>query len=182
MAHRPNLIRPLLSRPSQRHSIVPNCSTSRFNCRDVTDSRTKRCDRAMGARTRELATRCRAHGIVPRPMRRVPFVGRRVYQECQPDVAGVVPGSDVCRNQAHDGGGCGGVWSDNGCASASFLSFSRFLLTFRPSSEDLLVRPKEFFDASIEALHRGQFLAKHSIFSVQAIVILVVSCQDVGYV
>ncbi|KAM0753038.1 hypothetical protein T439DRAFT_323651 [Meredithblackwellia eburnea MCA 4105] len=47
-------------------------------------------------------------------------------------------------------------------------------------SEDAASLPKTFFDASVDALHRGNFLAKHSIYSVQAIVILVVTCQDVG--
>ncbi|GAA5925623.1 hypothetical protein JCM1841_004790 [Sporobolomyces salmonicolor] len=40
--------------------------------------------------------------------------------------------------------------------------------------------PKLYFDASISALHRAQFLSKHSIYAVQTIVILVVACQDVG--
>ncbi|GAA6024107.1 hypothetical protein JCM10207_003167 [Rhodosporidiobolus poonsookiae] len=40
--------------------------------------------------------------------------------------------------------------------------------------------PKLYFDASLAALHRANFLAKHSILSVQTIVILVVACQDVG--
>ncbi|GAA5905433.1 hypothetical protein JCM8208_004277 [Rhodotorula glutinis] len=46
--------------------------------------------------------------------------------------------------------------------------------------DDVRVLPKLWFDASVDALHRGQFLAKHSVFSVQTIVILVISCQDVG--
>ncbi|BGP49118.1 hypothetical protein JCM10450v2_004998 [Rhodotorula kratochvilovae] len=46
--------------------------------------------------------------------------------------------------------------------------------------EELRTLPKLFFNASVEALHRGRFLAKHSIYSVQTIVILVVACQDVG--
>lgn len=48
------------------------------------------------------------------------------------------------------------------------------------TSEDQRVLPRLFFEASVEALHRGQFLAQHSIFAVQTIVILVISCQDVG--
>ncbi|GAA6042322.1 hypothetical protein JCM8097_003844 [Rhodosporidiobolus ruineniae] len=40
--------------------------------------------------------------------------------------------------------------------------------------------PKLYFDAAIDALHRANFLAKHSIYSVQAIVVLVIACQDVG--
>ncbi|GAA5853284.1 hypothetical protein JCM9279_003345 [Rhodotorula babjevae] len=46
--------------------------------------------------------------------------------------------------------------------------------------DDVRVLPKLWFDASVDALHRGQFLAKHSVFAVQTIVILVISCQDVG--
>ncbi|GAA6056079.1 hypothetical protein JCM3770_001957 [Rhodotorula araucariae] len=46
--------------------------------------------------------------------------------------------------------------------------------------EELRTWPKLFFDASVDALHRGRFLAKHSIYSVQTVVILVVACQDVG--
>lgn len=50
------------------------------------------------------------------------------------------------------------------------------------NGEDLKILPKHFFDASVEALHRSNFLAKHSIYSVQAITVLVVTCQDVGWV
>jgi len=46
--------------------------------------------------------------------------------------------------------------------------------------DDVRVLPKLWFDASVDALHRGQFLAQHSVFAVQTIVILVVACQDVG--
>ncbi|GAA5918046.1 hypothetical protein JCM6882_008154 [Rhodosporidiobolus microsporus] len=40
--------------------------------------------------------------------------------------------------------------------------------------------PKLYFDASVAALHRANFLAKHSIYAVQSIVVLVIACQDVG--
>lgn len=40
--------------------------------------------------------------------------------------------------------------------------------------------PKLYFDASVAALHKSNFLAKHSIYAVQTIVILVLTCQDVG--
>lgn len=48
------------------------------------------------------------------------------------------------------------------------------------STDDLKNLPKRYFDASVESLHRANFLAKHSIFSVQTIAILVMTCQDVG--
>ncbi|GAA5936355.1 hypothetical protein JCM3775_006477, partial [Rhodotorula graminis] len=48
------------------------------------------------------------------------------------------------------------------------------------TADDVRVLPKLWFDASVDALHRGQFLAQHSVFAVQTIVILVISCQDVG--
>ncbi|KAK4704734.1 hypothetical protein P7C70_g1473, partial [Phenoliferia sp. Uapishka_3] len=47
-------------------------------------------------------------------------------------------------------------------------------------ADDAVGLPKAFFDASVDALHRGNFMGKHSIYSLQAIVILVMTCQDVG--
>ena len=46
--------------------------------------------------------------------------------------------------------------------------------------EDLKRLPKLYFDASVDSLHRSNFLAKHSVYAVQTIVILVVACQDIG--
>jgi len=40
--------------------------------------------------------------------------------------------------------------------------------------------PRLYFDAAIAALHRANFLSKHSIYTIQTIVIVVVTCQDVG--
>ncbi|GAA5842874.1 hypothetical protein JCM11251_005834 [Rhodosporidiobolus azoricus] len=40
--------------------------------------------------------------------------------------------------------------------------------------------PKLYFDAAVASLHRSNFLAKHTIYAVQAIVVLVSACQDVG--
>lgn len=56
-----------------------------------------------------------------------------------------------------------------------------FSLT-QTATDDPLQLPKLYFDASIDALHRGNFLGKHSIYAVQAIVVLVGCCQDVGCV
>ncbi|BGP32978.1 hypothetical protein JCM10296v2_004766 [Rhodotorula toruloides] len=39
---------------------------------------------------------------------------------------------------------------------------------------------KRFFDAAVDALYRSNFMAKHSIYAVQAINVFAVSCQDVG--
>jgi hypothetical protein len=39
---------------------------------------------------------------------------------------------------------------------------------------------KRFFDAAVDALYRSNFMAKHSIYVVQAINLFAVSCQDVG--
>ncbi|GAA5859897.1 hypothetical protein JCM8547_004378 [Rhodosporidiobolus lusitaniae] len=40
--------------------------------------------------------------------------------------------------------------------------------------------PKLYFEASLDALHRSKFLANHSIFAVQTIVILAIACADVA--
>lgn len=61
-----------------------------------------------------------------------------------------------------------------------------FLFCLLPSCDAHLTRPsddampKAFFDASVDALHRGQFLAKHSIYSVQCIAILVMLVNTLG--
>ncbi|GAA5821341.1 hypothetical protein JCM3770_006255 [Rhodotorula araucariae] len=48
------------------------------------------------------------------------------------------------------------------------------------SGEDQRTLAKTFFDASVEALHRANFLAKHQLYAVQTINVYAVSCQDVG--
>jgi len=39
---------------------------------------------------------------------------------------------------------------------------------------------KAYFDASVAALHRSNFMAKHQVYAVQAINLYAVSCQDIG--
>ncbi|GAA5835326.1 hypothetical protein JCM5353_006735 [Sporobolomyces roseus] len=48
------------------------------------------------------------------------------------------------------------------------------------SADDRKRLPRLYFDAAIAALHRANFLSKHSIYTIQTIVIVVVTCQDVG--
>ncbi|BGP49147.1 hypothetical protein JCM10450v2_005029 [Rhodotorula kratochvilovae] len=48
------------------------------------------------------------------------------------------------------------------------------------SGEEQRTLAKTYFDASVEALHRANFLAKHQVYAVQTINIYAVSCQDVG--
>ncbi|GAA5929142.1 uncharacterized protein JCM15063_004064 [Sporobolomyces koalae] len=48
------------------------------------------------------------------------------------------------------------------------------------STEDRTKLPRVYFDASMAALHRANFLSKHSIYTVQTIVVMIISCQEVG--
>ncbi|GAA6064445.1 hypothetical protein JCM10212_000144 [Sporobolomyces blumeae] len=48
------------------------------------------------------------------------------------------------------------------------------------TQEDHVRLPRVYFDAAIAALHRANFLSRHTVYAVQTIVIIVVSCQDVG--
>ncbi|GAA6006057.1 hypothetical protein JCM10207_007328 [Rhodosporidiobolus poonsookiae] len=48
------------------------------------------------------------------------------------------------------------------------------------SPEEQKMLAKRWFDASVDALHRANFLAKHSLYSLQTITLFAVSCQDVG--
>ncbi|BGP17136.1 hypothetical protein JCM10213_005241 [Rhodosporidiobolus nylandii] len=65
------------------------------------------------------------------------------------------------------------------CAGAKHMS-AEDARNYGVSADDVKRLPKIYFDASIEALYRGNFLAKHSVYAVQTIVILTVACQDVG--
>ncbi|ORY63814.1 hypothetical protein BCR35DRAFT_308781 [Leucosporidium creatinivorum] len=65
------------------------------------------------------------------------------------------------------------------CVGVKHMSESDGLLCGL-SGDDLKSLPQRYFDASISALHRSNFLAKHSIYSVQTVVIVVLTCQDVG--
>lgn len=48
------------------------------------------------------------------------------------------------------------------------------------SPEDRTKLPKIYFDSSVAALHRANFLSKHSIYTVQTIAVMIISCQEVG--
>ncbi|GAA5948642.1 hypothetical protein JCM3765_004953 [Sporobolomyces pararoseus] len=48
------------------------------------------------------------------------------------------------------------------------------------SAEDRTKLPKIYFDSSVAALHRANFLSKHTIYTVQTIAVMIISCQEVG--
>ncbi|KAL8286362.1 hypothetical protein RQP46_004379 [Phenoliferia psychrophenolica] len=48
------------------------------------------------------------------------------------------------------------------------------------SAEDLKSLPKRYYDCSIASLYRSNFMSKHTVFTVQAIVVLNHSCLDIG--
>ncbi|GAA6006025.1 hypothetical protein JCM11491_004094 [Sporobolomyces phaffii] len=48
------------------------------------------------------------------------------------------------------------------------------------SPEDRARLPRVYFDSSIASLHRANFLSKHSIYTVQTIVVMIITCQEVG--
>ncbi|GAA5855309.1 hypothetical protein JCM9279_001943 [Rhodotorula babjevae] len=52
--------------------------------------------------------------------------------------------------------------------------------SFGYSSDEQQQLAKRWFDASVAALHRSNFMAKHQIYAVQAINLYAVSCQDIG--
>ncbi|ORY84693.1 hypothetical protein BCR35DRAFT_324757 [Leucosporidium creatinivorum] len=65
------------------------------------------------------------------------------------------------------------------CAGVQHMSRSAAALCGL-SEDDLRTLPKQYFDASVDSLYRADFLAKHSVLAVQAIVVLVVTCQSLG--
>ncbi|GAA5917129.1 hypothetical protein JCM8208_005473 [Rhodotorula glutinis] len=52
--------------------------------------------------------------------------------------------------------------------------------SFGYSGDDQQLLAKRWFDASVAALHRSNFMAKHQVYAVQAINLYAVSCQDIG--
>ncbi|GAA5931383.1 hypothetical protein JCM3775_005010 [Rhodotorula graminis] len=52
--------------------------------------------------------------------------------------------------------------------------------SFGYSADEQQALAKGWFDASVAALHRSNFMAKHQIYAVQAINLYAVSCQDIG--